>query len=318
MSVKNLHPFIVSIKKEVSDLKISNVCVALSGGADSIAATFALREVGLNIIALHCNFHLRGEESNRDMEFVSNFAKVHEIPLEIKEFNVKNYLKDHKSTSLEMACRDLRHNWFKDKMMELGFDRIVIGHNADDNIETFFLNLLRGSGSRGLKGMNKDNGKIWRPLLQFHREEILEYLKINNLSYVTDSTNLTNDYRRNYLRNVIFPLFKKEWKGFNVTLDRTLQNLNTENLLVEDLLDQILPLPLEPLAVSKILSSKAPLLVIKRFIEPLGPFSSTPNEVLSAIKANKPHIRKWVLKKGILYLRNGNLFIEMSHGEWCS
>lgn len=293
----------------------NKVVVALSGGADSVAATFALHQAGLQILALHCNFHLRGSESNRDMEFVRNFCARLDIPLEIKEFDVDEYVSAHKGCSVEMACRNLRHQWFDEKLKETGYDRIVTGHNADDNIETFFLNALRGSGTRGLKGMTEDTGKIWRPLLAFHRQEILEFLKENNLNYVVDSTNLTSDYRRNFLRNKVIPLLREEWKGFDAALDKTLGNLKTENLLVEDAIARSMPERGEPLSVSTITASPAPLLVIKRFIDPLEPYITTPEEILKAIKANKPHIRRWKLKKGDAYLRNGRLFIEICHSE---
>lgn len=307
-----------SIFKEASSYSIHKVLVALSGGADSVATAFALHQANLHVIALHCNFHLRGDESNRDMNFVVQFCEKLGIPLEIKEFDVNKFLKQNKGTSVEMACRDLRYSWFRDKLEETGADRLVTGHNADDNIETFFLNLLRGAGTRGLKAMSSDNGIIWRPLLKFHRKDILAYLKAHNLSYVVDSTNLENDYRRNFLRNNIIPQLKEKWKGFDSALDKTIRNLQDENKLVEEVINSTLPLPNQPLSTSVILSHHSPLLLLKRYIDPLGPFATTPSEVLSAIKANKPHIRKWRLKKGVLFLRNGNLFIEMGHGECCT
>lgn len=319
MNSKVKHHLIeVAVKKEAFDLHINKVIVALSGGADSITTAYVLKSLDVDIIALHCNFHLRGEESTRDMEFVKQFCDTNQIPLETKEFDVREYLNKNKGSSVEMACRDLRHRWFREKLHITGRQRIVTGHNKDDNIETFFLNVLRGSGSRGLKGMNKDNGTIWRPLLDFSRKEILEYLNINNLDFVVDSTNLKNDYRRNLLRNEIIPLLKKEWKGFDSAIHKTIKNLEAENNLIESFIKKILPLPNQPLPVASIIESEAPLLIIKRFIDPLGPFSTTTEEILSAIKANKPHIRRWKLKKGIVFLRNGNLFIEMVHGECCT
>ncbi|MCH5227907.1 MAG: tRNA lysidine(34) synthetase TilS [Muribaculaceae bacterium] len=314
-NLKLLKDFESSIKQYSRNHNITKVIVALSGGADSVGSALALKNIGIEILALHCNFHLRGEESNRDMAFVKEFCAQNNIPLEIKEFDVEQYRSDLVGVSVEMACRDLRHQWFQKKLEETGYQRIVTGHNADDNIETFFLNLLRGCGSRGLKGMTVDNGKIWRPLLRFHRPNILEYLKQYNQNFVLDSTNLENDFRRNYLRNVIIPLLKKEWKGFDTALDKTISNIEIENRIVEDVVSLALPLPLEPLSVAKITESSAPLLLLKRYIEPAGPFINTHEEILSAIKANKPHIRRWQLKKGIVILRNGNLFIEMSHGE---
>lgn len=301
--------------RQAGELGIEKVLVALSGGADSIATAHALKKTGIDTLALHCNFHLRGEESDRDMKFVENFCHNLDIPLISTEFDVEDYRSKNKNVSIEMACRNLRHKWFEQKLSETGFDRLATGHNADDNIETFFLNMLRGAGTRGLRGMQADNGKIWRPLLSFHRSEILEYIFANNLKYVVDSTNLTSDYRRNYLRNEIIPAFRKEWKGFDAAMDKTLLNLAAENKLIESFLKKNLPSEGNALEISRIIDSPAPLLIIKRFIDPLKPFSTTPHEILSAIKANKPHIRKWRLGKGIVYLRNGILFVEMGHGE---
>lgn len=307
-----------SIRREASYLDIKKVFIALSGGADSIAVAYALRQSGIKITALHCNFHLRGDESNRDMDFVKKFCESIGIPLKIKDFNVKQFQNYNKGFSIEMACRDLRYNWFRDQLKLSDFDRIVTGHNADDNIETFFLNILRGSGTRGLKGMDSDNGIIWRPLIQFHRSEILNYLEEYNLEFVVDSTNLTTDYRRNYLRHNVIPILQKEWKGFNSALDKTISNLSGENKIVEKSIYDSLPPTGKPLLSKVILSFPAPLLLIKRYIDPLEPFATTPLEVLKAIKANKPHIRRWNLKKGKLLLKNGRLFIEISHSESCS
>lgn len=308
----NRNPIETRIRKTANLSEIEKVVLGLSGGADSIATAFALKQTGVEVLALHCNFHLRGEESNRDMEFVKDFCHSYNILLEVKEFDVTKFLETHKGISVEMACRDLRHEWFRTKMADTQADRIVTGHNADDNIETFFLNLLRGSGTRGLRGMSEDNGVIWRPLLKFHRKQILEYLEENKLKYVIDSTNLESDYRRNFLRNRIIPLMKEEWKGFDSALDKTLSNLSAENNIVEDYLLKTLEQETvkDSLSTMIILSSPAPLLLIKRFIDPLSPYISTPEEVLNAIKANKPHIRRWDLDKGILILRNKRLYLS--------
>lgn len=302
-----------SINKEASEFNIKRVLLALSGGPDSIATAFALKKSGLEIMALHCNFHLRGNESNRDMDFVSHFCELNKIPLEIANFDVPKYLETHKKESIEMACRNLRYDWFNEKLLSSGFDRLTTGHNADDNIETFFLNMLRGSGTRGLKGMKKDTGKIWRPLLNFSRDEILIYLLRNKISYVTDSTNLQSDFRRNYIRNCVIPLLKNEWKGFNHVMQRTISNLSEENNIVEHYIRETLG-DSGILRTDTVKQFPSPLLLVKRFIDPLGPFTTTPSEVLAAIKANKPHIRKWQLRNGTLILRNGQLTVEMSHG----
>lgn len=304
-----------SIRKQVFQLDLRQVIVALSGGADSIATAFILKKIGLEILALHCNFHLRGDESNRDMKFVEQFCEAYRIPLEIRHFDVDVYMNNNPHTSVEMACRDLRHKWFENRLISTRYERIATGHNADDNIETLFLNLLRGSGTRGLRGMTVDNGKLWRPLLNFHRTEIIGLLERYRIDFIVDSTNLTSDYRRNFLRNEVFPLIKTEWNGFEKALDCSLCHLQEENSVVEYYLSKILETHNDKIPVAHILSFPSPLLLIRRFIEKCGPYTTTQNEVLDAIKANKPHIRKWSLKYGDLILRNGVLSIEMGHGE---
>lgn len=303
------------IRKQALDLNIKRVLVALSGGADSIATAFLLKKINLDISALHCNFHLRGEESNRDTDFVTEFCDSYDIPIKIKNFNVSHYIQHHKGLSVEMACRELRHKWFEEELTLCSFDRIATGHNADDNIETFLLNCLRGSGTRGLRAMDVDNGKIWRPLLKLPKSDIIVLLNDYNVSYVVDSTNLSTDYRRNYLRNIIIPLLKKEWKGFDSALNRTIKNLESENKIVEYSINKILSRSHNCLTVKEIIEFPAPLLLIKRFIEILGPYVKTPEEIFAAIKANKPHIRSWNLRNGKVLLQNGRLFIKMGHSE---
>lgn len=316
MSDKFSLKFLETIKNQARDLKVQKVLATISGGADSIALTYALKKTGIVVHALHCDFHLRGDESERDRIFVEEFCKTYEIPLSVKHFDVNAHLNgNNKRDSIEMACRKLRYEWFNKKLNETEYDRLATGHNADDNIETFFLNLLRGSGTRGLKGMRIDNGFIWRPLLNFHRKDILKFLEENSLHYIIDSTNLKNDFRRNFLRNEVIPLFKSEWKGFDKAMDTSLAYLQDENNIIENAIILTLPHNNNPLTIDKILNFPAPKLLIKRYIDILQPYTTTAQEVLDAIKANKPHIRKWNLRLGSIILRNGKLFIKMIHRE---
>ena len=302
------------LRKFGNQYNIHKIGVALSGGADSITLAHALLKAGFDIIALHCNFNLRGDESWRDQKFTERFCTEHNIPLIIKIIDTQQYIREHSGKSLEMACRETRYGWFKEMMLEKGLDRIAVGHNADDNIETFFINLLRGCGTSGLKGMVEDNGTIWRPLLKSHRNRILEYIKENGLNYIIDSSNLENDFRRNFLRNEIIPRLKKEWKGFDKAFDMTLRNINSENKIIEKAVSSALPTSTSPLSVETILQFPDPQLLIRRFISDLSPFTTTPDEILMAIKANKPKIKRWTLKKGSIRLQNGRLFKENDGG----
>lgn len=198
------------------------ILVAVSGGADSVALLRVLAALGGNCIAAHCNFHLRGDEADRDEAFVRKLCHNLGIELRCTDFDVDAYKKSH-GVSTEMACRELRYEWFERQRAALGCSVIAVAHHRDDNIETFFLNLVRGSGITGLAGIKPCNGKIVRPLLGSSRDEIINYLKTLGQDYVTDSTNLENDYARNKIRNVLLPeisrLFPSAMAGIELTLD---------------------------------------------------------------------------------------------------
>lgn len=293
-----------SCRQQVKTLGIRSVIATVSGGADSVAMLAALSSTRLHIAAAHCNFHLRGEESMRDERHVREVCNRLNVELVTIDFDVEEYMASHKGTSVEMACRELRHEWFASLLSELNADRIVTGHNADDNIETLFLNLMRGSGTSGLRAMLPDTGIIWRPLLAFHRPEILRYLEERNLEYVIDSTNLKSDYRRNYLRNEIIPRLRSRWPGFDKALDRSISLLREENKVVTAAVSDTLPTDGKPLPSDTIKSFPDPELLVRRYIEPLGPFSTTASEVLAAIAADKPHAKTWQLRHGSLRLQN--------------
>lgn len=198
------------------------ILTAVSGGADSVALLRVLAALGCNCIAAHCNFHLRGDEADRDEAFVRKLCHDIDIELRCTDFDVEAYKKSH-GVSTEMACRELRYEWFERQRAALGCSVIAVAHHRDDNIETFFLNLVRGSGITGLAGIKPCNGKIVRPLLGSSRDEIINYLKTLGQDYVTDSTNLENDYARNKIRNIMLPeisrLFPSAMAGIELTLD---------------------------------------------------------------------------------------------------
>ena len=149
--------------------------VALSGGADSVALLLILRQLGYRIEAAHCNFHLRGEESNRDENFVKSLCKKLDIPLHLIHFESVEYAHLHQ-VSLEMACRDLRYGYFRQLRQDLEAETVCVAHHRDDAVETLLMNLLRGSGIHGLTGIRAKNDYIVRPLLGLSRQEIEEYL----------------------------------------------------------------------------------------------------------------------------------------------
>lgn len=214
------------------------VIVTLSGGADSVALFRVLLSIGAECVALHCNFGLRGAESDRDEAFVRNLCAVHGVSLKVRHFDVAEYEREHK-VSTEMACRELRYAWFEEERKAEGAKSIAVAHHHDDNVETFFLNLFRGSGVQGLAGIKPRNGNIVRPLLCVTREEIEGYLAAMEQDFVVDSTNLENDYKRNKIRNVLIPAVKELFPNVETGISRTLQNLQGCNELYQCLVDDL-------------------------------------------------------------------------------
>ena len=198
--------------------------VALSGGADSVALLLLLQEAGYHIEAAHCNFHLRGEESDRDETFCEQLCLNRNIPFHRAHFDTQTYAELHK-VSIEMAARELRYKWFEQLRNDLGAAGICVAHHRDDAVETVLLNLVRGTGLRGLCGIQPRNGYILRPLLCVSRSEIETFLKERGQEYVTDSTNLEADVLRNKVRLQVIPLLKMLNPAVVGNIQRTAENL---------------------------------------------------------------------------------------------
>ena len=223
------HQFEEKISQYVDSNKLltreGRIIVTLSGGADSVALLLVLLNLGYDIVALHCNFHLRGTESDRDEAFVRGLCKRLSVALKVKNFDVASYEQQYK-VSTEMACRELRYAWFEKERQLMSAEVIAVAHHSDDNIETLFLNMLRGSGISGLAGIKPRNGYIARPLLCVNRADVEKYLLDCNQDYVTDSTNKVSDYKRNKLRNIILPVIKEQFPEAETGLLRTLRDMS--------------------------------------------------------------------------------------------
>ena len=219
----------------------SRLLVALSGGADSVALLRALLELGYDCVAAHCNFHLRGDESMRDERFVRDLCQRLGVELHVQDFDVEAYKRTRRGVSTEMACRGLRYDWFYELTMALKCRPVAVAHHADDNLETFFLNLLRGTGINGLVGMRTYDrwARIVRPMLGVTRGQVLQYLHDIGQDYVTDSTNLQNDYRRNRLRNVVLPAIDREFDNARQRIADTMRHLDDERELLDYLVARI-------------------------------------------------------------------------------
>ena len=184
------------------------VIIALSGGADSVALLCLLQTLGYNCEAAHCNFHLRGKESDRDEAFVCQLCAKRQVPLHIVHFNTVRTAEE-RHISIEMAARELRYEWFEEIRRKSGANVIAVAHHRDDSVETLLLNLIRGTGINGLRGIRPKNGHIVRPLLCLDRKEIINYLNRTGQDYVTDSTNLQDEYTRNKIRLNLLPMMQE-------------------------------------------------------------------------------------------------------------
>ena len=213
------------------------VILALSGGVDSMVLADLLLKTKVQFVAAHCNFHLRGEESDGDEMFVREFAKKNGIQCFVKHFETEKFAKEQ-GLSIEMAARDLRYAWFEELRQQLGYNKIAVAHHADDQAETFFINLLRGAGLRGLKGMLPKTGVIIRPLLWASREQIRQYAVENQIVWRDDHTNAESVYLRNRIRNQLLPVFDELQPEARQGLYKSLEHLASENELYRVLLKE--------------------------------------------------------------------------------
>lgn len=249
----------------------SRVIVGLSGGADSVALLALLTELGYNCIAVHCHFGLRGDESDRDLRHSEGIAARLGTQFLSVKFDTMEYVRSN-DVSIEMACRELRYAEFERLRVKYDADAIAVGHHREDNIETMFLNLLRGCGLHGVKGMLPKSGHIIRPLLETSKSEILQYLEGKKLPHIVDSSNFQNDFKRNKLRNVIIPAIVSAFPDALKTLSSSLRNLRE----CDALYSQLLPPRSESLeGVSSTL--------LHEWLEPFGFNSSQCRSILTAV-----------------------------------
>jgi tRNA(Ile)-lysidine synthase len=209
------------------------ILVACSGGLDSMVLLYMLHQLGFKVGVAHCNFTLRKQESDEDQLFVEKTSKQLKIPVYTKIFDTKKYAITH-GLSTQVAARELRYNWFHTLADERHYDVIATGHHADDDLETFFINLSRGTGLRGLTGIPEQNDRVIRPLLPFSRAQIFQFGKKEHLFWREDSSNAKRDYVRNKLRLDVIPAFKEINKTILQNFKQTQQHLKDSKSLLED------------------------------------------------------------------------------------
>lgn len=229
------------VKKYIKDNNLLNdrarVIIGVSGGADSIALLDILYNLGYECIVAHCNFHLRDQESYRDEYFVEKACEKYNVEYVSASFNTKKYIKEE-SISLEMAARELRYAWFEKIRKKYKAEKIAIAHHQNDSVETVLINLIRGTGIRGLTGIAPLNGYVIRPLLCIYRDDILTYLQKKELSFVEDSTNKEDIYTRNKIRLNVLPLLQTINPSVIQSISRTAENLTQTEKIYQSYIDK--------------------------------------------------------------------------------
>jgi tRNA(Ile)-lysidine synthase len=228
-----LKNFTNHIENQLPFLKEARLLIAISGGLDSVVLTHLCHELKLDITLAHCNFNLRGAESDDDEAFVLELADNLDLEVFIERFSTNEFAKDQK-LSTQMAARDLRYNWFSELAVSLHFDYIVTAHHADDNLETFLINLSRGTGLSGLTGIPEINEHIVRPLLPFSREQLELHAKDHHLKWREDSSNASDTYLRNKLRHHVIPVLKETNANLIQNFKMTLEHLKDTSDIVEE------------------------------------------------------------------------------------
>ena len=291
-----LHGFMRRITEKVKQFIHKNgllkdgarVIVGLSGGPDSVCLTMLLQKLGYEIVAVHCNFHLRGKESMRDEEFVVSLCQRMGIELHKADFDTLQYSQKRK-ISIEMAARELRYELFHTLMRKTHAEAIAVGHHQDDNVETMLLNAVRGTGIRGLCGMQPRNEEVVRPLLCLTRQDILAYLKEVGQDYVTDHTNLEDDYARNKVRLDVLPLLEGINAGAMKNLASTQENLSEVMKVYQQAIQETIEESVERkdngeiiILTDKLNHAPSPISVLHEMLSPLGFNKVQLQELLSA------------------------------------
>ena len=227
----------IIFQSKISSLKHSKFLIALSGGVDSMVLANLFLKNNLSFSVAHCNFNLRTKESDDDEKFIFDWSTENEIECYISKFNTTDYCKKN-NFGIQEGARNLRYEWFNELKNLHDFDYIVTAHHLDDQIETYLINSMRGSGLNGLTGITEKTESLLRPLLKILKNDILVYAKSNNIDFREDSSNSKNDYFRNMIRNLIIPQFKKFDDNVMLKFQTTINNLNSTKIFADIIINQ--------------------------------------------------------------------------------
>ena len=231
--------FLSHLKKNFPSISVSKLIIAISGGVDSIVLFHLCLKLKLNFFVAHCNFKLRKKESDLDEKFVRDLAIKHNIKFYTKSFNTKK-LSNNDNKSIQMVARELRYSWFEELSKELNVKHILTAHHLDDSLETFLINLSRGSGIDGLLGIPEVNDTVYRPLLIFKKDEILSYAKENKITWREDSSNKKREYLRNQIRLEVIPKLKEINPNLLDNFSKSIDRLQQSKSIIKDKMDDFI------------------------------------------------------------------------------
>ncbi|TYQ00355.1 tRNA(Ile)-lysidine synthase [Tenacibaculum adriaticum] len=233
-----LQQFNEHILANFPSLKEKKLLIAISGGVDSVVLTYLLHKLNFNISLAHCNFQLRESDSDLDEAFINDLGKKLNIKTFTIRFDTKKFSEENK-LSTQLAARKLRYDWFQELIKKHQFDYVLTAHHVDDNLETFLINLTRGTGLEGLTGIPEQNENIIRPLLKFSREDILNYANKNKIEWREDSSNLSKKYIRNKIRHDVIPVLKEINPNLLDSFSKTTEYLQQSQQIVNDRINSI-------------------------------------------------------------------------------
>jgi tRNA(Ile)-lysidine synthase len=316
-----LEQFINHVKRKKLFSREDKLLLALSGGPDSIVLAWLLHKGHYDFDLAHCNFKLRGQESDGDEKFCRQFASSLKRKIYVSSFDTEHYAADRKVT-IQVAARELRYSWFNHLLNEQGYDCLLTAHHASDQMETMLLNLVRGSGIQGLKGIPEKTGMVVRPLLIFGRTEIEHFAKMHHLEYRTDSSNLNDKYQRNFIRHHLTPVLKKLNPDVEATFVRSATHLRQQAEIVKEYLaersKQLLVSQTNgyKINIAKLTAEPYCESILHELLSPLG-FSATQEEnILQVIHTHEEAGKKFFSNSHRLTLHAGQIIIEKLSDQW--